>query len=389
MLESLQSHKLIMLSEIDWSHLWQRHQIFASLFAQSGFETLYLNRTGMRLPGVRELPYLWQRVLEASKGSQAPATSLSGEQVESGLLRIMNPLVLPPTSGFLRWLNQTLFIPRLARALEKNSSASPILYTYLPTWTTLQLINQINPYCVIYDCVHNFEDHPRAPHDITVTEDLLLQRAEVVVTDSAYLADKLGQKRPDVVRIPPGVDYDNFARAYRGNEAERIRTICYFGLIKPELDLSLMTALLAAGYRLQLIGLVDPYIREQLPAQAELIGFVDHAHLPQTLYDCDAILLPYQLNAFSQAIMPAKTFECLATGKPIIATALPDLVQYQDLIHIVSGPEEMLAALDKIPSMETPARARARMEIARENSWQKRFQLLLSAISLTCEEVMA
>lgn len=41
---------VVVLSGIRWDFLWQRHQILATLFAQNGYPTVYVETTGLRNP---------------------------------------------------------------------------------------------------------------------------------------------------------------------------------------------------------------------------------------------------------------------------------------------------------------------------------------------------
>ncbi len=54
-------------------------------------------------------------------------------------------------------------------------------------------------------------------------------------------------------------------------------------------------------------------------------GAVPHEGLPASLAGVDAYVLPYEINNLTKGISPAKTYECLATGKPVVASPLPAL----------------------------------------------------------------
>ena len=49
---------------------------------------------------------------------------------------------------------------------------------------------------------------------------------------------------------------------------------------------------------------------------------VPQAELPAQLKPMDT---PYKTNGFTQYVFPSKIYECLATGKPLVETPLPDL----------------------------------------------------------------
>lgn len=107
---------------------------------------------------------------------------------------------------------------------------------------------------------------------------------------------------------------------------------------------------------------------------------MSHRELPRHLADADALIIPYKINAFSKGTFPAKIFECLATGKPIVATPLPDLLPFGNLLYLAKDVRGFLDALGNLPDLETEARVEARVEFARKNSWEARFDAIREAL---------
>jgi glycosyltransferase involved in cell wall biosynthesis len=85
------------------------------------------------------------------------------------------------------------------------------------------------------------------------------------------------------------------------------------------------------------------------------------------------LLIPYRITSFSKGTFPAKTYESLATGKPVVATPLPDLKRLGGHVYLGDGAREFVEVLRRLHESETPERKRARIEFARENSWDARF----------------
>jgi glycosyltransferase involved in cell wall biosynthesis len=55
------------------------------------------------------------------------------------------------------------------------------------------------------------------------------------------------------------------------------------------------------------------------------LGYQPHAFMPEILHLSDLVILPQKDNPISRAQVPAKVFEAMAMGKPVIATAVSDL----------------------------------------------------------------
>ncbi len=107
---------------------------------------------------------------------------------------------------------------------------------------------------------------------------------------------------------------------------------------------------------------------------------VPHAELPAALAGVDAFVLPYEVNGLTAGISPAKTYECLATGRPVVASPLPALKGLAGHVYLAERPEGFVAALRALGELETEERARARIELARRNSWEARFAELEEAL---------
>jgi glycosyltransferase involved in cell wall biosynthesis len=51
--------------------------------------------------------------------------------------------------------------------------------------------------------------------------------------------------------------------------------------------------------------------------------------------DCDVTLIPYRLTEWTRACLPVKLFEYLAEGKPVVATPLPELEPFNNVVASV------------------------------------------------------
>ena len=290
------------------------------------------------------------------------------------------PLVAPPTYGFFRRLNRGLFVPRVVGDLRKIAGLeNPVIVTYPPTRTTLDLISGLDPRLVLYDCSDDYESFPAVPKDIATTERELLHRADLVSCTSTRLLEKVKPLRPDAFLSGPAVDYERFAVLQDAYPAKGVRTVCFFGHVSRErIDFSVLRAVAGAGFEVRLVGglggslgrvdrdfLRTPGIdhREEVP----------HAELPAALAGVDAFVLPYRINGLTRGIAPAKTYECLATGKPVVTAPLPAMEELAGYVYLAEEPEGYVEVLQSLEALETEEKARARIELARRNSWDARF----------------
>lgn len=365
---------VVILSGIRWNFLWQRHQTLATRFARAGYKTIFVDTTGLATP--RPDRGTLRKVLDRLRRSGG-----GGERApEEPNLTVYSPLVAPPTWKVFRRLNRALFVKRVACDLRRIAGEPPIVVAYPPTRTTLDLIYNLNWRLLYYDCSDDYESFPGIPEDIAATESELLLEADLVSCTAPSLLERVRLLRPDAFLSGPGVDYGRFATLQNdgpaGKTPGRPGTVCYFGHLGDErIDLGVLRAVAEAGFEVRIVGgvgRIGPGFLET--PGVEYRGEVSHSELPAALGGVDAFLLPYLKNRLTRGISPAKTYECLATGKPVVASPLPALEALGGEVYLARRPEDFVKVLQNLEKSETEEKIRARVELARRNSWEARFR---------------
>jgi glycosyltransferase involved in cell wall biosynthesis len=354
---------VVILAGIRWDFLWQRHQTLATRFAGAGYPTVFVETTGLANPRPGKV---------LSRIRRSPG---KGEKPHEESLAVYSPLTAPPTSKAFLWANERLLVPRVIRDLRKMAGSRPIVVAYPPTRTTLALVSGLDPRLVLYDCSDDYERFPGAPKDLARTERELLLRADLVSCTSGHLLEKARRLRPDAFLSGPAVDYERFAALRDPSPAREVGTVCFFGDVRRErIDLDVLRAIAGAGFGLRIVGSIDGAGRDLLKMpRVDYLGEVSHARLPGALAGVDAFVLPYKINAMTRAISPAKTYECLAAGKPVVAAPLPAMRELDDYVYLAERPEDYVQTLRGLWDEGTGERVRAGIELSRENSWDVRF----------------
>lgn len=367
-----QKPPVVILSGIRWDFLWQHHQILATLFARAGYPTIFVETTGLSNPSPD--PATIRKVLRRIRRSGGKGHR---ERSTPPDLTLYSPLVVPPTWGVFRRLNRAFFVPRVVRHLRRLlDGVSPVVIAYPPTRTTLDLLSDLKPRLTLYDCSDNYEGFPGVPRDIAQTERELLEGADLVSCTSTYLMEKVRPVRPDAFMRGPAVDYDCFAVLQgSGRPGERVRTLCFFGYLSEErVDFSILEGLGEKGFDVRLVGGVGR-VEERFFASpgVDYRGEVSHAELPAALEGTDVFIIPYKINDLTRGISPMKIYECLATGIPVVATPLPEFERFGEHVYLAENAESFATILERLPELETEEKVRARIRLARENSWEARF----------------
>lgn len=359
-----QPFDVVILASVDWDAAWQRHQAFAAQWAQAGHRVFFVENAGFREPGLRDLGRVLTR-LGRIFSARVEKTAPTG-------VTVISPLVLPPTRGLFRWINARWLAGRLSGQLNAAGlRPGAVVFAYLPTATTLAILDRLSPSLVVYDCVDNFAGLPSPPPDLAATEAALMARAGLVLTTSHTLYEEKLGRHPHVVELHHGVGPAFFLPP---RPPGPVRRLCYFGTLWHAVDYQPIEALAEAGFEVELIGPIKEPPPE-LPASVRLHGPVPHEELPALLAGFDALLLPYVDDEYNRGVIPAKTYECLATGRPVLASPLPALAGLSGVLTVCRTPSEWVAAARAL-EREPAAAGQARIEAAREHAEEKAFARL-------------
>jgi glycosyltransferase involved in cell wall biosynthesis len=359
---------VFLLANVRWDALWEYSHALATLFANAGYPTAFVETTGIRNPplGTTTGRRVLKRLLDARSGGKKPPKL-------SPNLAVYSPLVVPPTHRAFRHLNHRFFLPRIVRDLRRLGGTAPVVIAFAPTRTTLDLVSGLEPRLTWYHCTLNYVEIPDAPTDVKETERQLLGVADVATVDSGFLKEKHHDTRPDMIHIEGGVDFELFRRADTGHLQAPARVLYYFGRAYERVfDFDLVREVVGAGFTVRMLGTLSEPSFARIPG-VEFLGEVPHKALPDHLREADALIIPYKITPFTQGTFPAKTYESLATGKPVVATPLPDLRPLDEHVYLGDGAKEFVEILRRLHESETPERRRTRIELARSNSWEARF----------------
>ena len=134
--------------------------------------------------------------------------------------------------------------------------------------------------------------------------------------------------------------------------------------------------------------LVGPVIRDLGPLRdlpnVQCLGQKPHHMIPKYVRHFDACVIPYILNAYTETAYPAKLNEYFALGKPVVATPLPELVDYNEeygqVLYLAGDAQAFADQLKRIFRDMTPAMATRLKEVAELNAWSLRVEKMASLI---------
>ena len=249
------------------------------------------------------------------------------------------------------------------RALSEHSLlrgrfGSPIQWFYSPM-VAPYFLDGFDATATVYDCMDELAQFRFAPPSLREREQLLISKADVVFTGGYQLYQSKSRYHSNVHFYGCGVDAEHFSRALRpeteapADVAKLSRPIFgYFGVIDERLDYALLAQIAQAmpDASIVMVGPLAKVEQDSLPNFPNLhwLGQRAYTDLPALVKSFDVCLMPFALNDATQYINPTKTLEYMAAGKPVVSTAVPDVLHhFAPIVDVALTAEEFIAAIQR------------------------------------------
>jgi uncharacterized SAM-binding protein YcdF (DUF218 family)/glycosyltransferase involved in cell wall biosynthesis len=389
----LEGQDIVCFSSIDWQFIWQGHQEIMSTLAANGNRVLFVENTGVRAPAMRDVGRITERVRNWWRGTK-------GFRRERENLFIYSPILLPfPYSALARRINRSLLTRALNRWMRAAGFGRPVVWTFLPTPLVRDVMRDIDPAVSVYYCIDDFASSSHAARRITRSEQQVCREVDLVFVTSEKLRAKAAQTSAHVSLFPFGVSYQKFEEARES--ASRLPDdlaalagpiVGYVGGIHQWMDLPLLNEV-ARRMPETTFALVGPLQIDVAAADAPNLHFLGrkaHDDLPRYIKGFSVGIVPYLLSDYTANVYPTKLNEYLAMGIPVVATDLPEIrrfnLEHGPCVTVAATADQFVPALRAALAPSTAAERRARVEVARANSWQARIGQMSTLIEEVLEE---
>lgn len=381
---------LLVMSIADWDRpLWTNKQHLACRLNDHLGRLTYLNSLSLRRPS-----------LTRSDAARALGKLRTGGRVASTVdvpsgISVIQPYALPfhRPSSFAYRINQRLLTRRVQRWIATDSR-SRALWTFSPVTYGLHRVAA----ATVYHCVDLLEEVPGYDRVAVRAGERSLAAAGV----TAIASSRVVQSHLRDVGFRDVLLWENVADVEMIEAESRVvsrswRNVAFVGnLTATKVDFALLQRLVEAlpDVRLHLAGPVaegggavpdlQPLLRSGRVVYHDTLRPEEMARL---LGCCSVGLIPYVRNAYTAGVFPMKTYEYLAAGLAVVATALPSM-RPQHHVSVCTSDDEFIRTVNLLAKRQPDVVVEERRATARAHSWSARgrdaYDLLLSALASPC-----
>ena len=290
----------------------------------------------------------------------------------------------------LNWLPNQMFrtANKIASRKFANSIKKPlislgfddfILFTDSDMFRSRHLKEILMPSEFIYYSRDNLMTVPYWYKHGHIMEPEIMKEADLVVTNSPFLAQLAKKHNPNSHYIGQGCDVSEYIpKALRicSNFGKTRPIVGYTGLISERrLDYELMELLLkhCPQYDFMFVGPIEnessmEHLRKY--PNAKFTGSQPVKDLPDIIKVFDVCINPQILNQLTKGNYPRKIDEYLASGKPVVATYTPTMSVFKDHCYLANEPAHYIGLLKLAIKENSINKAKNRIAFASSHTWE-------------------
>ncbi len=302
-----------------------------------------------------------------------------------------------PFLWLFRWLNKrnnSLFAKEIKRAAHHLRFEKFIHFNDSDMFRSYHLKELLNPQFSIYYIRDNLVKNPYWRKFGQFLEPELIEKSDLVVTNSIYYSDYAKQFNAHSYMVGQGCDismYDD-----QNNNIETAHELAsltkpiigYVGFLSSRrMDIALIKqiALSRPQWTIVLVGPEDDTFSASDLHNIQNIFFTGSKPselLPSFIKGFDVCVNPQILNDATIGNYPRKIDEYLAMGKPTVATWTKAMEYFEQDVYLAKIPDDYLPLIEKALAENSMDKISSRTKCAQTHSWENNVNNIYNSIQL-------
>lgn len=377
----IENENFIIFGEDFARHPHALEHVLRPLFLKNKF--IWVETIGLRSP--RLSLYDLKRIAE--KLSQwiggAKKTPFKKSDIPENIF-VIAPFMIPLNQfTLIRKFNQWMVVREVRKAQATHKITDPITIASVPN--AADYIGSFEEKLKVYYCVDEFSLWPGLNKSLVEKlEKKLISHVDLILATSEYLAKSKVIAGKTTSIITHGVEFNHFNIGPNNIKDSKVK-LCYFGLFDERSNQQIIKDIAEhiMNCEIHIFGNVvcDTKILKHLP-NIIFHGNINYHALPSAILEMDIFLLPYVRNELTNNINPLKLKEYLSTGRPVIATELPEVAKLSDYLFLAKTSQDFISTIKKLLSNPNVFSSEKVIHFIKENeTWEAKAKLLSSILT--------
>lgn len=293
----------------------------------------------------------------------------------------INWIAQPSVFGWLNRMNNRRLARDIQKAMQELQFSDIILFNDQSMIRCFHLKEMLNPDLFVYYIRDNLSTIGYFKRHALDMEHTLIGQADVVATNSEFLAEYARKYNPDSKFVGQGCDFSLYDNPEKIRVADEMLpfarpVIGYTGfLTSVRLDIELLEYVASQNrdWQLVLVGPEDDAFKSSglhSMANVHFLGNKSPDSLPGYIKSFDVTINPQLINEVTMGNYPRKIDEYLAMGKPVVATYTPFMEYFKEYTYLAKTKEEFSAQIARALKEDNQEAAKARRSYAYSHTWE-------------------
>jgi glycosyltransferase involved in cell wall biosynthesis len=283
----------------------------------------------------------------------------------------LRPLVLMPQSYRTRFNKVSLFLDWLAYIKIVAIVKPNYVLVSHPRFISIARRLSVRGIPVIYDCMDLNSAFDEALSQDSTAEIELVKISDLTICSSSKILESLKMTLPsaNLKLVRNALSRDRYASL---EEIEPIENrVGYFGTISSWFDWEAVLDILKHFERMEihLWGPMDS--KNVIHPRIIYHSQIPHSQVVREMLTCRILIMPFSVTPLIEGVDPVKLYEYVATGRPVISCAYPEIRHFSPFIETYSSLGEVKDVITK--ALSTPILYETnRRRFVDDNNWLRR-----------------